>query len=149
MVLPRAEAGSIEADEDVLERAFENLVRNARDAAGAAGHVWIEVERAGGFAVVTIADDGPGMPPAVRDSLRPFFTTKSGGLGLGLPFAFKIVRQHGGELTLGDRQPRGLIVRVRLPLARSGPPPAVTDSNGRASQSGVTGDTPIDTKPTS
>jgi signal transduction histidine kinase len=149
MVLPRAEAGSIEADEDVLERAFENLVRNARDAAGPAGHVWIEVERAGGFAVVTIADDGPGMPAAVRDSLRPFFTTKSGGLGLGLPFAFKIVRQHGGELTLGDRQPRGLIVRVRLPLARSGPPPAVTDGNVRATPDGVTGDTSIGVKPTS
>jgi signal transduction histidine kinase len=148
MILPRAEAGSIEADEDVLERAFENLVRNARDAAGSAGHVWIEVERAGGSAVVTIADDGPGMPRAVRDSLRPFFTTKSGGLGLGLPFAFKIVRQHGGELTLGDRQPRGLIVRVRLPLARSGSPPAVTDGNGRASPSGVTGHTSIGVKPT-
>ncbi|PYQ46649.1 MAG: hypothetical protein DMF77_00120 [Acidobacteria bacterium] len=149
MVLPRAEAGSIEADEDVLERAFENLVRNARDAAGPAGHVWIEVERGGGSAVVTIADDGPGMPAAVRDSLRPFFTTKSGGLGLGLPFAFKIVRQHGGELTLGDRQPRGLIVRVRLPLARSGSPPEVTDGNGRAAPDGVTGDTSIGVKPTS
>jgi signal transduction histidine kinase len=89
------------------------------------------------------------MAPAVRDSLRPFFTTKSGGLGLGLPLAFKIVRQHGGELTLGDRQPRGLVVRVTLPLARSVPPPPVTDGNDPASPGGVTRDTSIGVKPAS
>jgi hypothetical protein len=82
----------IEADEDLLERAFENLVRNARDAAGPSGQVWIEVERGRDSVLVTIADNGPGMPPDVRSSLRPFFTTKSGGLGLGLPLAYKIVR---------------------------------------------------------
>jgi signal transduction histidine kinase len=66
-----------------------------------------------------VSDDGPGMPKAQRDGLRPFFTTKAGGLGLGLPIAFKIVRLHGGELTLADRAPRGLEVTVRLP--RQGP----------------------------
>ena len=78
--LPRGSVGVIEADEDLLERAFENLVRNARDAAGPSGQVWIEVERGRDAVLVTIADNGPGMPPDVRSSLRPFFTTKSGGL---------------------------------------------------------------------
>ena len=127
--LPRGSVGVIEADEDLLERAFENLVRNARDAAGPAGQVWIEVERGRDAVLVTIADNGPGMPPEVRSSLRPFFTTKSGGLGLGLPLAYKIVRQHGGDLLLAERSPRGLSVRVRLPLARSTSNVSVTDGN--------------------
>jgi signal transduction histidine kinase len=139
--LPRGSVGVIEADEDLLERAFENLVRNARDAAGASGQVWIEVERGREAVLVTVADNGPGMPPEVRNSLRPFFTTKSGGLGLGLPLAYKIVRQHGGDLLLAERAPRGLAVRVRLPLARSTPDVSVTDGNPAASGSGVRGPT--------
>ncbi len=139
-----AEGRVVEADEDLLERAFENLVRNARDAAGPSGHVWIDVERGPDAVVVTIADDGPGLSAEVRASLRPFFTTKSGGLGLGLPLAFKIVRQHGGDLTLADRPPRGLAVRVRLPLARSTPTPSDTDRNPGPLEAGVRSATPID-----
>jgi signal transduction histidine kinase len=144
IALPRAEVGSIEADEDLLERAFENLVRNALDAAGPGGHVWIEAERAADTVVVTVADDGPGMPLDVRASLRPFFTTKSGGLGLGLPLAYKIVRLHGGELLLSERVPRGLAVQVRLPLTRSTPGPSVTNRNPGAPEPGVRRNTPID-----
>jgi len=135
--LPRGSVGVIEADEDLLERAFENLVRNAREAAGPSGQVWIEVERGREAVLVTIADNGPGMPPEVRSSLRPFFTTKSGGLGLGLPLAYKIVRQHGGDLLLAERPPRGLAVRVRLPLARSTSDVSVTDGNPPPAGGGV------------
>jgi signal transduction histidine kinase len=104
------------ADEDLLERAFENLVRNARQAAGPGGRVWIDWRVDGGRLAVVVADDGPGMPASVRGTLRPFFTTKAGGLGLGLATALKIVRLHQGELVLGDRHPRGLAATVRLPF---------------------------------
>ena len=137
-------AGLVVADEDVLERAFENLVRNAREAAGAHGHVWIALERGPDAAVVTVADDGPGMPAEVRSRLRPFFTTKSGGLGLGLPLAFKIVQRHGGDLTLADRAPRGLAVRVRLPLVRSAASVADTERNQGGLARGVRGPTSVD-----
>lgn len=103
-------------DEELLERAFENLVRNAREAAGQGGHVWIDWIRDGDVVTVTVADDGPGLSPAVRQKLRPFFTTRAGGLGLGLPIALKIVRLHGGDVVLDDRSPRGLSVRIRLRL---------------------------------
>jgi signal transduction histidine kinase len=136
--LPQGEVGLIDADEDLLERAFENLVRNARDAAGRSGQVWIDVERGRDAVLVTVADDGPGMPADVRSRLRPFFTTKSGGLGLGLPLAYKIVRQHGGDLMLADRPPRGLAVRVRLPLARSAESGPVTEGNPEEEETGVT-----------
>jgi signal transduction histidine kinase len=115
VALEGAEAGALLGDEELLERAFENLVRNAADAAGPRGHVWVRIAREGEAARVTIADDGPGISAERRAELRPFFTTKAGGLGLGLPIALKIVRLHGGELGLGERPPRGLAVTVRLP----------------------------------
>jgi signal transduction histidine kinase len=119
VTLPRGDVGTLSGDEALLERAFENLVRNAREAAGASGHVWIDVARDAAAAVVTVSDDGPGLTRAAREKLRPFFTTKAGGLGLGLPLALKIVRLHDGEVVFPNRSPRGLRVEVRLPL--SGP----------------------------
>jgi signal transduction histidine kinase len=103
-------------DEELLERAFENLVRNALEAAGAGGRVWITASREDGCLVVAVADDGPGMSAAALAQLRPFYTTKASGTGLGLPLAAKIARLHQGELKLGPRSPRGLTVTVRLPV---------------------------------
>jgi signal transduction histidine kinase len=106
-------------DEELLERAFENVVRNAREAAGMGGHVWVDVARDGDDVVVEVADDGPGVPGSVDETLRPFFTTKKGGLGLGLPIALKIVELHHGRLMLAGRDPHGLRVTVRLPADAS------------------------------
>jgi len=114
------ESLTLRGDEELLERAFENLVRNARDAAGPVGTValgaWNESERV----IVTVSDDGPGISPERRQALRPFFTTRPGGLGLGLPIARKIVQLHEGRLDLLDRRPHGLEVRLSLPAAGPG-----------------------------
>jgi signal transduction histidine kinase len=119
-ILTGLESGpTLVGDEELLERAFENLVRNAADAGGTDGRVWVEVARDTQSVIVTVADDGPGMPLERRAEIRPFFTSKAGGLGLGLPLALKIVRLHGGTLELGDRTPRGLCVTVRLPAEGS------------------------------
>ncbi len=109
------EGGALLGDEELLERAFENLVRNAADAAGSGGHISVEVRREERTVTVTIADNGPGMLPERRRDVRPFVSSKPGGLGLGLPIAIKIVRLHGGDLVLGDSEPHGLRVRVILP----------------------------------
>jgi signal transduction histidine kinase len=105
-------------DEDLLERAFENLVRNARDAAGPAGHVTVDAARDGEVVTVRVSDDGPGLAAEVQGRLRPFATTKAGGLGLGLPMALKILTLHGGALDLLPREPRGLTAVAQIPPCR-------------------------------
>jgi len=124
-----AKGGVFLGDEELLERAFENLVRNAREASGEGGHVWVGVTREAETAVITVADDGPGLSAPSEKELRPFFTTKPGGLGLGLPIALKIVQLHEGELRLENRSPRGLIVRVRLPIRVAAADHDVTEGN--------------------
>jgi signal transduction histidine kinase len=109
----------VRGDEELLERAFENLVRNAADAAGGAGargRVHVRAATDGEEVELRIDDDGPGLPPNHPGEVRPFFTTKAGGLGLGLPIARKIVLLHGGALELKDRAPRGVSARVVLPV---------------------------------
>jgi signal transduction histidine kinase len=111
---------TLRGDEELLERAFENLVRNARDAAGEGGHVVLQARRQGEEAALTVADDGPGLSPQELAALGPFRTTKAGGLGLGLPLAVKIVKLHGGVMTMEPGSPRGLLVTVRLPCGGPG-----------------------------
>jgi signal transduction histidine kinase len=107
----------VRGDEDLLERGFENLVRNAADAAAeGGGHVEVTAEVEGDRVVVRVEDDGPGLPPGHPEDARPFFTTKAGGLGLGLPIARKVLLLHGGQLSVGDREPCGCTARVSLPV---------------------------------
>jgi len=65
--------------------------------------------------VLHVEDDGPGLAADHPGHVRPFYTTRPGGLGLGLPLARKIVLLHGGELSLERRSPKGARVVLRLP----------------------------------
>ena len=106
----------VQADEELLERALENLVRNAIQAAAAGGgQVEVAVRRSESGVVIQVDDDGPGFAPDHPGEVRPFYTTRPGGLGLGLPLARKIVLLHGGELKLERRSPAGARVAVTLP----------------------------------
>jgi signal transduction histidine kinase len=122
----------IEGDEELLERSFENIVRNACQAVGDTGQVRVEAANEEGRVVVRVSDDGPGLSGDAESPLRPFFTTKAGGSGLGLPIALKIVRLHQGTLELKPGKPRGLVVEVRLPVNESLPKVAVQPANGPA-----------------
>jgi signal transduction histidine kinase len=68
--------------------------------------------------VLEVADDGPGVPPELRDRVfHPFFTTKQSGSGVGLAMAQKIAVAHGGSLELDSQPSRGCTMTVRLPAA--------------------------------
>jgi signal transduction histidine kinase len=108
----------VQADEELLERAFENVVRNAVEAAAGGGrHVEVSARESAGQVEVRIDDDGPGLAADHPGEIRPFYTTRVGGLGLGLPLARKIVLLHGGSLDLAGRAPAGARVLVLLPSA--------------------------------
>ena len=102
-----------------LSRVCSNLVVNAGQALGDHGTItvagWIE----GGTAVIEVADDGPGIPGALRTRIfEPFFTTKGPGegTGLGLSISYETVRRHGGELVVRSTLGQGTRFQVRLPV---------------------------------
>ena len=104
-------------DAGQLEQAVINLVKNALEAGGAAGCTEVSIESMPqGGARLTVSDRGLGMSAEVQQqALLPFFSTKEGGNGLGLPLCKEIVEGHGGTLAFSARQGGGLSVTLALP----------------------------------
>ncbi|HUU33008.1 MAG TPA: PAS domain S-box protein [Vicinamibacterales bacterium] len=100
-----------------MGRALLNLMTNAAQAMRDSGVVRITGERLGDRYRLTVADDGPGMPPDVATRcLEPFFTTKTRGTGLGLPIAKRVVDEHGGGFAVSADPGAGTRVSIVLPL---------------------------------
>ena len=103
---------------DALRRCFGNLLDNARKHARRIAVELTRVPRgeAGSWAMVTVDDDGPGIPEEQREeAFKPFASFSSGGTGLGLAIARDIARAHGGDIVLEEGPLGGLRARVRLP----------------------------------
>ncbi|MGZ5445585.1 MAG: sensor histidine kinase [Thermoanaerobaculia bacterium] len=108
---------TIRADRDQIEQLLINLVRNGVDAVlETAGTVTLSWSATSDSVEISITDDGPGISGATN-LFVPFFTTKSGGSGIGLTLARQIAEAHDGTLTLTNRaEPaHGTIARLRLP----------------------------------
>ena len=111
---------AVRGDRRLLERAIVNLIENALQAVGEKGRVRLEVGTSDGQVEVSVEDDGPGMPKEVRNrAFEPFFSTKTGGSGLGLPLVRKIAEDHGGVVRLESEPGRTRAV-MRLPLSTPG-----------------------------
>ena len=117
-----ADRTPVALDAALMRRVLVNLADNAIQAAGPArAHLHLGVARTRTRAVLTVADDGPGVEPALRPRVfDPYFTTKGEGTGLGLAIVKKIVLQHGGEVELGERPGGGACFTISLPLAPTG-----------------------------
>jgi two-component system, NtrC family, sensor histidine kinase HydH len=110
---------TINFDPTAIERVLLNLISNAVQASPEGGAVTIGTVMEGRDAVITIADNGPGIPPEIREEIfSPFFTTKKEGTGLGLSIVLKIVKAHGGSITLAGNGEKGTIFKVSLPAGR-------------------------------
>jgi nitrogen fixation/metabolism regulation signal transduction histidine kinase len=113
-------------DRSLMRRVLANLVRNAVEASRPErARVHLGVARARDRAVLTVADEGPGIPGELRERIfDPYFTTRHEGTGLGLAIVKKIVLQHGGEIAAGAHPGGGASFTITLPLADTTPPQA-------------------------
>lgn len=104
-------------DENLLRQALLNLLLNAQQATPNGGTVTVIAAQAVGHARIAVSDEGPGVAPNERERIfRPFFSTKPGGTGLGLPICRRIAREHGGELSYSDEAGRGATFVLSIPL---------------------------------
>ena len=110
---------ALDGDENQLKQVFINLIKNAIEAMPEGGAVSVRARRlAGDSVLIRVSDQGEGVPADVIARLgEPFYTTKENGTGLGLMMCDKIVREHGGQLTIASEVGRGTDVDVTLPVA--------------------------------
>lgn len=111
------------ADPVALQQILHNLVNNALLAMDevpvAERRLVLQVRSEGGQARLTVRDSGPGIAPDLLPRLfEPFFTTRRGGLGLGLSLCETLARSMHGSLRAGHAQPRGAEFTLALPLAQ-------------------------------
>ena len=121
-VLFESEPGAADAalafDRRLMQRALRNLIENALRASSKDGEVLVRIEPGGpdGAVALTVSDRGPGVSDSDLERIfEPYFSTSSGGTGLGLPIARRIVQEHGGSITAAARPGGGLSVRIVLP----------------------------------
>jgi PAS domain S-box-containing protein len=121
---------TVDADENQLSQVFSNIMINARQAMPDGGSFTIGAEHrtiagndavplpAGRYVVVTLADDGVGIPEKIIDKIfDPFFSTKQQGSGLGLAISYSIVKRHGGHLSVTSKPGEGATFAVWLPVS--------------------------------
>lgn len=122
--------GEFYLDREKLKRAVINLLDNAIAAAGGEGTVRFSLKADSGSFRYVVEDSGPGVPDDQRERVfEPYFTTKSNGVGLGLPLVKTTCEQHGGGVTL-DRSPELGGARFTLTVPLHATPPATEESDG-------------------
>jgi signal transduction histidine kinase len=114
---PANEELCVAASAEVASDILSNLVLNAIEATPSGGHVRIAMQAAGSDCQVTVEDEGPGIPPALREKiLQPFFTTKPRGTGLGLAIVQRRLEELGGSLEWRSPKEDGVGTKFRITL---------------------------------
>lgn len=120
---------TIDVDGERIAQVLANLIANAITVSPPDGHITVAARANGNDVVITVDDDGPGIPPAEVDRIFERFyradasrSRQHGGAGLGLAISRWIVDLHGGDIHPELRQPHGCRMVVTLPQARVTPP---------------------------
>ena len=107
----------VQADRDQLRQVFRHLFLNAVQAMGEQGELQVETDRLDNQVKIFVRDTGPGIPTTLLPNIfEPFYSTKSGRIGLGLALVRRIVEEHGGQITVNTEQEMGTCFVVALPL---------------------------------
>jgi len=114
-----ADEVAVRCDPELIHQVAVNLLVNAIDVLERGGRVAVRIlPPQAGFAGFEVSDDGPGIPPALRDRIfRPFVTAREGGVGLGLTFVKRVVHDHRGRVSVASAEGPGTCIRIELPVA--------------------------------
>jgi signal transduction histidine kinase len=114
----RSDLPMVELDRDQMKQAFYNVIKNSFEAMKRRGVLRIHSDMDDTHVIVSFNDTGGGMSAEnLSRVFEPYFTTKASGSGLGLLIVRRIVREHGGELSIESHEGKGLTLIIRLPYA--------------------------------
>jgi signal transduction histidine kinase len=123
---PSQDALPVRIDVDLVKQAVLNIVLNGVQAMPNGGTLRLTVGRDGDGALISVRDQGAGIPDNIRDKIfNLYFTTKSGGSGIGLAMAYRVVQLHHGSVEFSTIIDHGTTFYLRFPLAE-------TAANGEA-----------------
>lgn len=114
----QADLPAIMADKDQMRQVVLNIVINAAEALANGGEIRVIscLHQTDNMVCLSVADNGPGIPDAIRSRLfEPFFTTKTSGTGLGLAIAYGIIERHRGTITVASAAGKGTTINICLP----------------------------------
>jgi signal transduction histidine kinase len=112
----------VKADADLMKQAVLNVVINGIQAMPGGGRLTVAAARVDGEAEVSIADQGGGITPEIRDKIfNLYFTTKKSGSGIGLPMTYRVLQLHNGSVDFDSIAGQGTTFRLRLPLSEAAP----------------------------
>ena len=118
----------IDADPDLLHRAFQNLVLNALDAMPAGGTLTLRTTEHEGNVRIEVADTGKGLTPEECSRLfTPYYTTKVQGTGLGLAIIQSVISDHHGTISVSSDEGHGTTFRIELPQRQPAQPAAAPE----------------------
>jgi two-component system sensor kinase FixL len=118
-IVVEGETPPVPADAELLNIVFLNLLVNAAHAMNGQGTIRVSLSAEDGTCRVVVADQGPGIPPEIREKIFvPFFTTKARGTGLGLVTARRLVEAHSGTINIDCPEEGGTRVTIEIPFDR-------------------------------
>lgn len=110
----------INYDDHLVKQALLNLIKNAMAAMEGGGTLVVEVRHEGNELLLAVSDTGVGMDDeTIAKLFEPYFTTKASGTGLGLTMVYKIMKEHGGDVTVHSKKGEGTVFTLHFPVPES------------------------------